>query len=119
MRESRIPLWESGFHAFFSLAAAKRGYFLNRPGPEEFQKFLLVNGKQGFGIIELCAAGLLEKFQQGLNRQLLLLFSLDVHNDTAFVHHDEAVAETQSVAHIVRDHERREIALGYTFLPRL
>jgi len=25
MRESRIPLWESGFHAFFSLAAAKRG----------------------------------------------------------------------------------------------
>ena len=26
MRESRIPLWESGFHAFFSLATAKRGY---------------------------------------------------------------------------------------------
>ena len=36
-------------------------YFLNRPGPEEFQKFLLVDGKKGFGIIELCAAGLLEK----------------------------------------------------------
>ena len=43
-------------------------YFLNRPGPEEFQKFLLVDGKQGFGIIELCAAGLLEKLQERLNR---------------------------------------------------
>ena len=37
----------------------------------------------------------------------------DVKDRTAVVHHDEAVAVAESVTHVVRDHERRELLFGH------
>lgn len=48
---------------------------------------------------------------------MFFLFLGDVEEDLAAVHHDEAVAELEGVAHVVSDHERRE-ALSRDDFPR-
>ena len=66
---------------------------------------------------ELAAGGLLEHGEEVFDLEVFFLFLGDVEEDFAAVHHDEAVAEFEGVAHVVSDHERRE-ALARDDFPR-
>lgn len=48
--------------------------------------------------------------------RFFFIFSADIYDDTAFVHHDETVAKTQRVPHVVRDHKCCEVSLGDALL---
>ena len=57
------------------------------------------------------AAGLGEEVQQLFDGEVFLFFSGDVEDDVSLVHHDQAVAVGDGVAHVVRDHQRRQMIL--------
>ena len=56
---------------------------------------------------------LFKEREQVAHGQARFFFTFDVDEDVSFVHHDEAVAEAKGVLHVVRDHERRELAFFY------
>ena len=62
---------------------------------------------------ELVAAGLRELLKKIGHGQLLLLLARNVEDDVAVVQHDEAVAVLNGIAHVVRDHQRGELALAH------
>ena len=49
---------------------------------------------------------------QVLHSELLLVLAGNVQNDAPFVHHDQAVAVGNGVAHIVGDHQRGQMVLA-------
>ena len=65
---------------------------------------------------ELAACDLLELGEKVGNGKRLLLFSCNVKDDMALMHHDEAIAQADSIVHVVRDHKGREVILLDDFL---
>ena len=79
---------------------------------------MLSRGEKTFGedravVGELVAAGLRELLKKIGHGQLLLLLARNVEDDVAVVQHDEAVAVLNGIAHVVRDHQRGELALAH------
>lgn len=54
---------------------------------------------------QLAAGGFLEHGEQILDGQVRFFLAADVEEDVPVVHHDQAVAEAQGVAHVVGDHQ--------------
>ena len=46
---------------------------------------------------------------------MLLFFSLNVDNYSAVMQHNQSVAVTQSIAHIMGNHQRCQLITGYNF----
>lgn len=63
----------------------------------------------------LGAACLFKHIQQIGYLQMLLFFSLNVDNYPAVMQHNQAIAVTQSVAHIMGNHQRCQLITGYDF----
>ena len=58
-------------------------------------------------IADLVTARALRKaFQEGFNGQFFLLFAGYIDRDTPVVHHDQAIAVTNRIPHIMRYHKR-------------
>jgi len=74
-------------------------------------------GKHDFVAGELAAAGLFKHLQQLFDGKLFLFFALYINHDLPFMHHDEAVAHTDGICHIVCDHDRDEVIPGDDLLP--
>ena len=68
-----------------------------------------LSGEQRAVAGQLLTRGLLEQFEQIGLVQVLLFLAGDVHDDAAFVHHDEPVAQADGVVHVVGDHHGGEV----------
>ena len=62
-------------------------------------------------VVERCTLDLRELLKKSGHGQRLLLFFRRLEDDATLVHHDEAVAKTQRLLHVMRDHQGREPAL--------
>lgn len=54
----------------------------------------------------------LKLFEEHLDREIFLFFRAVVGDDLAAAHHDETIAVTDGVAHVVRNHEGCEFLLA-------
>ena len=52
-----------------------------------------------------------EFLQKRLNRELLLFFTSAIEDDSAFLHHDKAVAIGNRILHVVGYHQRRNVVV--------
>ena len=63
--------------------------------------------------------GIEDKIDELLFGELLLLLTLNVEDDMALIHHDEAIAVADRVLHVVGDHESRQIVLLHDLIRKL
>ena len=61
---------------------------------------------------QLAASCFLEHGEQVFDGQVGFFFAADVEEDVPVVHHDQAVAEAQGVAHVVGDHQGGQLLLA-------
>ena len=78
-----------------------------------------VSAQEHFVGLDLRARHLGELFEQVLLRELLFLLTLDIEDDVALVHHDEAVAMHDGVFHVVGNHHGGELILAHDAVRQL
>ena len=86
--------------------------------PEIFSQYPIgrdvrASAQEHFVGLDLRARHLGELFEQVLLRELLFLLTLDIEDDVALVHHDEAVAVNDGVLHVVGDHHGGELVFAH------
>lgn len=77
------------------------------------------SAQEHFVGLDLRARHLGELFEQVLLRELLFLLTLDIEDDVALVHHDEAVAVNDGVLHVVGDHHGGELVFAHDAVRQL
>ena len=94
-------------------------FFTNRAGPLFLQMCIRDSPRSAQDhsiIIKFFSRGLFKEIQEVRDGQPLFFFAAHIDNDAAGIHHDEAVAKTQGIPHIVRNHEACQMVPGNDFL---
>ena len=93
-----------------------RRYEKENPETGRFRDFdgyiFSMSGEQDTVIIQCFTGTCLEAFQQVIDGQTIPFFSLNIQDNMSAVHHQGAVAQIQSILHVMGNHQRGNLMLG-------